>query len=161
MCAEVTHHKYTDTACFSDAYYVLDNIRPEDRLELEVTGHTAESIIIKTLSNPHIISNVFVSPTTGLPMGLFGVTDLGVIWMISTSELSKHSIRFLKDSRVWINEFHKTHPILWNWVDTRQTLHLKWLQKWLGFTITHEGKIHDHKFYRLEHRQEVIQCVTP
>lgn len=153
MCVDPTYHKYTDKACFADAYHVLDNLRPEDRRELEVSGETAESVVLETMCNEHIVSNVFYSPSTNLPMGLFGVSEDGRIWLISTPELPKHSIRFLKDSRKWIEEFHKDHEVLWNWVDARQTVHLKWLIKWLGFHITHSGNMNGYTFYRLEHRR--------
>lgn len=95
-----------------------------------------------------------LSPVTGKPFGLFGDTLEGLVWLVSTPEIERHSITFLRESRKWINYFHNFHPILWNYVDARQTLHIKWLTKWLGFTI--EGKTYknDMLFHLVIHKKE-------
>lgn len=153
MSAVALHHKYVTTACWENALYVADNLRQEDKEELETSGQTAKEEIIQSMCDSHIHAYTISSPSTGAPMGLFGIADTGVVWLVSTAELPEYFIRFLKDSRKWIQEFHVTHPVLWNWVDARQKLHIKWLTKWLGFVITHEGFRNGYKFYRLEHRR--------
>lgn len=58
--------------------------------------------------------------------------DVGQIWMIATSDLQQHQMEFLKNCKRYIDEQHEKYPILFNWVDARNELHIRWL-KWAGF----------------------------
>jgi hypothetical protein len=62
---------------------------------------------------------------------IFGETDAATIWMLSTPAIYDFPVEFLMTSkRVW-NNFHDRYPILTNFVDERNTRHIKWL-KWMG-----------------------------
>ena len=70
------------------------------------------------------------------PVGIFGVRDCedgtGIIWLLATDELAKIQIAFLKECREVVKVLNKKYKILWNFVDCRNQLHIKWL-KWCGF----------------------------
>ena len=72
----------------------------------------------------------------GYTIGLAGVEpwspDIGQIWMVSTPQLYDHRYEFLRKCKRFIAEAHNTYPVLFNYVDARQTDHLKWLS-WCGF----------------------------
>lgn len=65
-----------------------------------------------------------VSPTT--------VTGSAQIWMIATNDLLKHQMEFLRYSKPFIDEISAPYSILYNWVDARNEVHIKWL-RWCGF----------------------------
>lgn len=73
----------------------------------------------------------------GEPVGLAGVSpwttpDVGQIWMVSTPELLKYKTQFLRESREFIEASNEKYDVLFNYVDARQEVHLRWL-KWNGF----------------------------
>ena len=41
---------------------------------------------------------------------------------------------FLRQSRIELKKVHKEFPVLFNYIDARNTVHLRWL-KFMGFTI--------------------------
>ena len=51
---------------------------------------------------------------------------------MATNDLQKIQIAFLKECRKVIKVFNKKYRILWNYVDCRNQLHIRWL-KWCGF----------------------------
>ena len=61
--------------------------------------------------------------------------EVGVPWLLGTPSLRSVRIGFLKESKFWVRQMHKFHPVLWNVVDARNDLHLTWL-KWVGFDLT-------------------------
>ena len=62
-----------------------------------------------------------------------GVEDWGVVWFLAAPLIKDIRIRFLRESKEWVNllfasgPYHKLHNI----ADTRNELHIKWLE-WLG-----------------------------
>ena len=71
----------------------------------------------------------------------------GLIWMLGSKGLKKiNYITVLKENRILIEKMNKIWPHLWNIIDSRNELHLKWL-KWCGFTIIGERMVNKVKFY--------------
>lgn len=71
-----------------------------------------------------------------LPVAMFGYTKpdalYGGIWLLGSKELENHSVRFLKESRYWLNHIQDRVPLLFNVVDQRNTTHIRWIE-WLDF----------------------------
>ena len=61
-----------------------------------------------------------------------GVKDTAVIWMVSTPAINEHASSFAPVSRVMIETVNSYYPFLTNYIDARNTRHIRWL-KWLGF----------------------------
>ncbi len=57
---------------------------------------------------------------------------LGYVWMVATDRLVKYQREFIRESRKWLDEAHEEYPMLGNFVDARNTLHIRWLD-WMGF----------------------------
>ena len=117
----------------ADVIKVVQNLRPEDDAEVRaVTGvNPVASLLIAEGAE------VGISTRTGEYLGLCGVSpsvdpNLGWVWMVGTTALEHHQIEFLRDARKWIAEKHEQFPLLANFVDARNELHIKWL-KWSGF----------------------------
>lgn len=60
--------------------------------------------------------------------------NTAMIWMVATDLLEEHPIEFLKYSKAFIKEVSAPFSLLFNWVDARNEVHLKWL-RWCGFTF--------------------------
>ena len=74
---------------------------------------------------------------TEKPVAMFGYsveTDgvKALIWMLGTDDLTKHSRVFLKRSRAIVDHIQSKATILYNTVDARNKVHIRWLS-WLGF----------------------------
>lgn len=139
---------------YADIEPIEQNLRPEDRRELEATGATALHSLKQAYADKDLINYAILSPMTGRAFGVFGVNPTnGVIWMVSTPEIENHKTKFLRGSRDIIKAFHAAGvPVLWNWVAGYNELHIKWLAKWLHFQITAEGRLGPQTYYKLEHR---------
>lgn len=112
---------------------IAENLRPEDRRELETaTGHSAVEAVFRSLASSEW---AYVSRYKGEPHAVFGVTSGGVIWMVGTKAIEKSPIATLKLAREFIAGLLEHHyQILWNQVDARNTLHIRWLES-LGFSF--------------------------
>ena len=64
---------------------------------------------------------------------IFGLSD-NLIWLVGTDEITKHFITFFRATREYFPKLIKGYEYVYNYVDARNKLHLRWLE-WLGFTI--------------------------
>ena len=73
--------------------------------------------------------------------GTFGVVPVpkskgGIVWFLGSDDLFDNSkVSFLRNSHFWVDKMMEKYEILFNSVDCRNTVHIRWL-KWLGFTFT-------------------------
>jgi hypothetical protein len=127
-------------ALTEDASAIAPHLRDADKNEITASSgpnHTT-AILYSILS-----SNAWtVCLPDGTPICIYGVGDdtrqgMGIPWMIGTNEMVKHRKALIRDARNWIRrqfEFHK-YAILYNYVDGRNTAHIKWLHH-MGFTVS-------------------------
>ena len=118
-----------------DIKYLAPRLRQTDKEEiLAGIGATPYHALLIGYYNCVIVFTI-VNPKNE-PVGIFGVTDCGdgtgAIWLLATDGLAKIQIAFLKECRKVVNVLNKKYKILWNYVDCRNQLHIKWL-KWCGF----------------------------
>ena len=118
-----------------DIKYLAPRLRQSDKEEiLAGIGKTPYHALLIGYLECAIVFTI-VNPKNE-PVGIFGVTDCGdgtgAIWLLATDGLAKIQIAFLKECRKVVNVLNKKYKILWNFVDCRNQLHIKWL-KWCGF----------------------------
>jgi len=58
----------------------------------------------------------------------------GVVWLLGSDELVRRPAFFLRTSRRWLERLHERYRRLWNFVDARNEVHLRWL-RWCGFSV--------------------------
>jgi len=85
------------------------------------------------------------------PLAMYGIVEdqnpsIGCIWLLGSDLIYEHRVAFLRISRPWIERFQSQYPILYNYIDARNTVHIRWLQ-WLGFSF-----ISEHPEYGVEKR---------
>lgn len=125
----------------ADAFYLSTRLRQADLDELQANtgGDPLATLMVgRDISDPAytIIDDI------GLPVAMFGVVPTnvdrqGVMWLLGTDELRKHSRDFLRQSRPWIERLHKKYTLLYNVIDKRNKVHLRWL-KFLGCNFVGE-----------------------
>lgn len=124
-------------ATLEDVRDVVSRLRPSDEEECRAMYGVSPASFFNTLGfdpdNTYVIFN-----DKGLNVALAGVgprpDNSAMIWMVATPELLNHQLEFLRYSRTFIEEVGAPYDLLFNWVDARNTVHIKWLQ-FCGFVI--------------------------
>ena len=129
---ESNHFRLTS---IEDIKYLALRLRYEDKQEIIAsTGLKPYEALLKGYLENVIVFTIV--NTKNKPVGIFGVNDcgngLGAIWLVATNDLSTVQISFLRQCREVVKVFNNKYKILWNFVDCRNSLHIKWL-KWCGF----------------------------
>lgn len=127
---------YARPSIVPDVFAVAKDIRPEDAAEIYAASGMDT---IGGLMTGYLHSDECWTVCTSKerrPIALFGLRkldkDKGVVWLLAANDLPKYGIRFLRESRGWIDRFHQKADLLFNAVDQRNTVHIRWLE-WLGF----------------------------
>jgi hypothetical protein len=137
---------------YEDAASLAPRLRPADVQELLAAGSTSalEALNDGVRYSQPCLSIVDMEDTV---VTMFGVTpsgnpDVGFAWLLSSDALDKHKIKFLRQSKVWLEYLHSRHPLLTNYVDARNVVHIAWL-RWLGFRFLREVQMGsgNHTFY--------------
>ena len=106
----------------------------QDDLQEAVEGHG----VVPTIDIPLMSLNgtcVSFTVPDGRIAGLAGIEDDGRVWMLTTSAILDFPVTFARESKRFIES--RTESVLWNYVDKRNTVHIK-LLKFLGFTLLEE-----------------------
>ena len=139
---------YARMSVLEDCYWVAENIRDADRDEIAAnSGQTPLEALITGFSTSDV---PFTIVGDGVPAGIFGagpaMPGVGMIWLLGTDLLLKNTTRFLRESRFWLDQCARPYDMMFNFVDARNTVHIRWI-KWLGFTL-----INLHQEYGVEKR---------
>ena len=120
-------------ATFKDGLLVANQLRPEDKREVEGMGQTPFDIPLCVLGSEH--ATVFHSPDEEIA-GVAGIVRLdnqiGQIWMLCPPAITKYPHIFVRRSSKWLKEVQKEYRLLWALADVRNQVHHK-LLKHLGF----------------------------
>ena len=116
-----------------DSIILINNLRQEDKQEVEGTGQTVLDLPLLVAGSNH--ATTFFSPKGPLA-GMAGIVDQsygsGQIWMLCTPAIFDAKILFIRQARRWLKDIEPNYTFLWNWADTRNHMHHK-LLKHLGF----------------------------
>ena len=121
-----------------DCNYLADRLRYEDKREiLDATGLTPYGGLIKSYVSSEVCFTIV--DKDDVPVGMFGVSKRGAIWLLASEEIFRIRFSFLRESRKVVDFLNKQYPTLWNFVDSRNELHIRWL-KWCGFKFLRKIK---------------------
>jgi len=124
----------------SDVVELASNMRQEDKEEvLAYSGSSPQEALFYCFFNSKPCMTMV--GRKGNLMGMYGVVPcspkVGRIWMLGHKTMIndyKDVRDFLKYSPIELQKFHCNYPLLYNYVDERNTTHIKWI-KWMGFSI--------------------------
>lgn len=125
-------------AVLSDLPRLALNIRKEDRNE--IYAGSGLSPLAGLIYSFKISTEVFTvcEEDTLEPVFIFGYRimdppDLtACIWLLGTDKIKKHKRVFLEESRIYLDYMQGKAKLLYNYVDSRNIVHIRWL-KWLDF----------------------------
>ena len=124
---------YYRTSTLGDSIELINNIRQEDKQEVEGTGQTVLDLPPLVAGSSH--ATTFFSPEGHLA-GMAGIVDQangsGQIWMLCTPVIHDAPVLFIRQAKRWLKLIENDYQLLWNWADTRNHMHHK-LLKHLGF----------------------------
>jgi len=116
-----------------DIDYLAPRLRYEDKREiLDSVGQNPYQALRDGFNNSQICLTIV--DDKDIPVGMFGVGSEGNIWLLASPEIKRIRFSFLRESKKVVNLLNKKYQILWNYVDCRNNLHLRWL-KWCGFSF--------------------------
>ena len=103
-----------------DIDFLAPRLRFEDKREiLDSTGLNPYQALTECFSCSEI--SLTIVDTKNIPVGIFGVSEDGAIWLLATPDIKRIRFSFLRESRKVVNLLNHKYKILW--------------LKWCGFTF--------------------------
>lgn len=157
-----------------DAEFISRNLRADDAREVETaSGLPAEVVVPLSLAHSREAYVIHLQSREGGiekdPCALFGVSDdkrmegLGVMWLVGTSAMRRGALSIIREAPHWLDHFNRLYPNgLHNIVDSRNDLHVRWLQL-TGFVFGDVQPIlQDVPFlHAMRFTEKTEECVTP
>ena len=128
-----------------DCHLIAPRMREADKIEVKANGLNPFNALFLGYVHSSICYTVVDEHNT--PHAMFGCCELpdslniASIWLLGTDDIFKHRVRFLKESKKYLNIISKSYDMTFNYVHVDNTLHIRWL-KWLGFTFLREVSKH-------------------
>ena len=139
------HHQESNhfrLSTLEDIKYLAPRLRYEDKREILANSGLAPYEALYFSYRYADISFTIVNKQNE-PVAIFGINDagnnVGAIWLLATDKLKDIQYSFLRENKKVIDFLNTKYKILWNFVDCRNSLHIKWL-KWCGFKFINKQK---------------------
>ena len=146
---------YVKHSTTGDGVYIAERLRDADRNEISALTLQPPVQVLTDGINASSPCYTVAITATDEPCAIFGVRESdnpnsGVVWMLGTDALFTIATKFLRASGDWVDELHTHYTMLFNVIDARNEVHIKWL-KWLGFSM-----IQDIPKYGIERRKFIL-----
>lgn len=146
---------YVEPSTESDGVFLSSRLRAADRAELIATSRLSPLRVLADGVRTSTPCYTIHTGGTGDPCGIFGTCESddptsGVVWMLGSDDLLTVSRTFIRHSRRWLNELHKNYRLLFNVIDARNKIHIKWIT-WMGFEL-----VQDIPKYGIERRHFIL-----
>jgi hypothetical protein len=139
--------------------WIASNMREADEIECAAGAMSPRLALERSMETSVKTWTGMIMPDAR-PICMFGVgvgDILGAVghpWCLGTDEIEDVSLSFLRESRKVVARMLGIFPYLFNYVDARNELSIKWL-KWLGFKFDDQTVAYGPfkiPFYRFEMR---------
>lgn len=116
--------------------YVEQHLRSADRQEVLASSGMAPTLAVCT-SYQLSTHGAFILDADGVPIGAFGAAPhplpgVGVVWMLGTDGIERNARAIARASRPVKDRLNSAYPLLWNYVDERNRVSIRWLE-WAGY----------------------------
>ncbi len=128
---------FTRVATEEDVHALSPRLRLEDEREARASGSPSghQALLYGIKHSQECRALCF---DTGLVIGLYGITPgqhgSGCIWMMASPELPVIKVFFMQETHRYLTAQKKLYRSLCGLVDSRNTLHTKWLKR-VGFSF--------------------------
>lgn len=129
-------------ATLRHAMQLGDNLRPEDRAELEAIGATdPHRALVNYLKGSGVAFAAVLNGEVGAMFGTAPVDSalsapegLAAVWMLTGRKFAEKPRAFIRPARGMLQLLLERHHILVNYIDARYEAAVRWA-KWLGFVV--------------------------
>lgn len=134
-------------ATLEDAVSLAPRLRQADLQELVASAGPCDPVVPLALGVATSVPCYALIARDGELSALLGVTPTvdrmcGAIWLLGTDAIERNARDFLRHTRSVADKLNDLYPVLFNYVDERNTVHRRWIE-WAGFTfinrIEHHG----------------------
>lgn len=147
--------KYYRAATIKDGLDVVNNIRYDDRMEVEASGYSPFDIPFWLSNSEHATAIFNHKKEIAGVAGVIRLNDqVGLIWLLCTPAIEDVPITFYRQAQSWLKNIQKDYQLLWNHCDVRNKAHHR-LLKFLGFSAINTVYIHNYPFY------EIVKLCVP
>ena len=129
----INESKYIQLATPEAVLEVASNLRSDDLREV-VEGYGLDPVEALPSEALRCFCISFIVPD-GRIAGLAGISDDGAIWMLCTPAIHDFPVLFARQAKRFVDS--RTEDLLWNYVDKRNTVHIRLLQ-FMGFDLIEE-----------------------
>lgn len=143
--------------CLEDCYLLAPMLRAADAAEVKALANLSPEEAL--VSSFEASRERFTITHEGKPIAIYGGgphpndPTVGIPWMLGSDGIKHHWVWFLRHTPEIVWSVQQHYPVLWNLVDVRNTVHIRWL-KWCGFTF---GRVHDAFGYEQRPFQEFVR----
>ena len=129
---------YIVPSCEQDGIDLGPNLRQADKDEIQAAvGAEPSKALMESIKLSGDTGYTVKDLETDEPLACFGTApydmNMGVVWFLGSDELFKKSrMSFLRNSAFWVEKLFGDFSLLFNVVDSRNKVHIRWL-KWLDF----------------------------
>lgn len=150
-----------EAATEADCHELAATMRAEDRAEVrDGIGMEPLAVLLHSLQG-----DAYAARDEAGVVLMFGTyptdtPDTGLVWMLGTERIAAKQKEFLRRCRVVLEVLHRRYPLLVNYADARNEVHLKWL-RWCGFKVLRtipEAGVAGIPFHEIA-RYKRIECV--
>lgn len=132
-------------ATLEDAQWLSTNLREDDVREIETaSGRSPQEVVPLSFRVSSECYTIRFTDSTGRiedkPVAIFGVSSdpepgWGVMWLLGTTGIRRGSLSIIREATKWLDHWNEKYPKgIHNIVDTRNDLHVRWLQL-MGFSF--------------------------
>lgn len=133
----------------ADAVTIAPLLREKDRIELETASGLSPGVVLPRAFDVPGHRAIFAETESGEPILIAGTSptapNIGCIWMVATPLLEQFPKAFIAEGREWLEEQHKTYPMLWNRAWAGNLLHVRWL-RFMGFKVLEAQEVQGKRF---------------
>lgn len=120
------------------ADHIGAHMRQSDIDEVRASGSAPPEDVVRQSLQLSSIAFCVESDTHG-PCAMFGAAPgglpgLGIVWMLGTDGIRKEGYSIARKTRTYFDELNREYPVLWNMIDGRNSLSMRWL-RWGGFEL--------------------------
>ena len=138
----------------ADIDYVAANMRDADTLECTANGLNPIDALAMSVRNSNQYKTFCIKD---IVIAIFGICPdpddkgNGIIWLLGTEHIKKHSKSFLKSSKKEFMSIMSNYKTATNLIHKDNDLHLRWV-KWLGFEVDY----YNDRFNMIKYTKENI-----